>query len=96
MTPDEFAAHFNLKPKKKGGSGMKWQEEKERLWKLIEEKDRRIQNLIMDNRWLMSQVNWTWDNRNEEIDRLRSMLGMAPLYKQKPARVLRLVKRRER
>jgi len=69
------------------------EEERNRLYALIESANSRLdrQKLISEKEKQIYEI--TIAVRDKEIDRLRKMLGMKPLKEQKPAQVLRLIKK---
>ena len=61
-------------------------EERDRLYALIEKANRQNDN---DCKYYKKRIS----GLERTIDQLREKLGMSPLHKQEPAKVLRLVKR---
>ncbi len=59
---------------------------------MMEGRNREIDVLHRDIEGYHNEYAATITDKNKEIDRLRKMPGLSPLYKQKPAKVLKLIK----
>ncbi len=70
---------------------MDFEEERERWLGMMEGRNREIDALHRDIEGYHNEYAATITDKNKDIDRLRKMLGMSPLYKQKPAKVLKLI-----
>ncbi len=70
---------------------MDFEEERERWLGMMEGRNREIDALHRDMKGYHNEYAATITDKNKEIDRLRKMLGMSPLHKQKPAKVLKLI-----
>ncbi len=71
---------------------MDFEEEREKWLGMMEGRNREIDALHRDIEGYYNEYAATITDKNREIDRLRKMLGMSPLYKQKPSKALKLIK----